>query len=776
MKRTPPQDKPQLPDGDTGFAGVRMRGPLDRLPPGVLSDGENIRCRDGVAETRPGLMALPWLHQLSGDQMRPYATAHTAAAFRDPDDVEWLVIVAEDKAYHVRPNNVLSEMVLPAGVTLRAPCKLVQAFDKLYLFRGRHLDTLVCDDVTVGWARPFALWAAGTYTVNTEVAYGPLITVSSATTTGTTATVTTATPHGYITGADVTIRGITETAYNGRKSITVTGDTTFTYTITAGTTTPATGATKTVSDDRFVYKVNVASTSNVPTHADWTRQYYTLPRGEYAVHHSNQMFVATAYNPDTGLYDAKVDYLVATDYLDALHFNWNDELRVNQGAEDQLVAAVSMKDNRIICFRNRSIGELSLAGADPDLLDDARLDWKAMPIGLAAPEAVAVVGAEVYYLAQGHGVTGLRYTETNQIQGIDVPLSDDIQPIIDRINWNYASGACMAWWDSKLYVALPLDSAELEGLDVVPDGATAGNVGSVYYYYVTVRQGQLYRYDKVNPTREWNVTNGGVTSPVDGLELTAASTLVRLGGWPGRSVEATLTPIYRGVNNCIAVYDFVQKRWTGIDTGPAACVKAFVRLEYSGRERLFALGHDGYAYLVEGLDDGNDLAGCLGSTSGAKLAGIRTRMVTRGYSHETSLPKSPRYADLSLASYNPSYTVTQKGQGVNSMSDIVSGRTRSRVTYYKPFTAQPWDPTNVNDDFDTPFRQDYSPVTGTPGLILGSNGVLLNLFQEFNDALRLKWTRGRAVRLEIVNTTGRLRLMSNLLTSTLDAPATGIRA
>jgi len=67
------------------------------------------------------------------------------------------------------------------------------------------------------------------------------ITISSLTSSGTTATVTTATAHGLVTDNRVVISGATEAPYNGAFRITVTGATTFTYTMASSTTSPATG-------------------------------------------------------------------------------------------------------------------------------------------------------------------------------------------------------------------------------------------------------------------------------------------------------------------------------------------------------------------------------------------------------------------------------------------------------------------------------------------------------------------------------------------------------
>ena len=65
--------------------------------------------------------------------------------------------------------------------------------------------------------------------------------IASITRSSTTATVTTNANHGYSTNDHVNIRGANQTAYNGDFTITVTGATTFTYTVAGSPTSPATG-------------------------------------------------------------------------------------------------------------------------------------------------------------------------------------------------------------------------------------------------------------------------------------------------------------------------------------------------------------------------------------------------------------------------------------------------------------------------------------------------------------------------------------------------------
>jgi len=72
---------------------------------------------------------------------------------------------------------------------------------------------------------------------------------------GSTATVTTSSPHGFSSGDEVLIGGANEVQYNGFFTITVTGATTFTYTVTGSPSTPATGTITATRDQFLVYRV-----------------------------------------------------------------------------------------------------------------------------------------------------------------------------------------------------------------------------------------------------------------------------------------------------------------------------------------------------------------------------------------------------------------------------------------------------------------------------------------------------------------------------------------
>jgi len=117
-------------------------------------------------------------------------------------------------------------LTLPSGIAQRA--------ENMRFIRGRAT-------LRRGGKRLADNISASSAPVTIPFALGADISISSITRSSTTATATTGSAHGYSTGDQVNIRGADQTAYNIDAVITVTGATTFTYTVAGSPTTPATG-------------------------------------------------------------------------------------------------------------------------------------------------------------------------------------------------------------------------------------------------------------------------------------------------------------------------------------------------------------------------------------------------------------------------------------------------------------------------------------------------------------------------------------------------------
>jgi hypothetical protein len=198
-------------------------------------------------------------------------------------------------------------------------------------------------------------------------------------------------------------------------------------------------------------------------------------------------------------------------------------------------------------------------------------------------------------------------TDQNELQGTVQPRSEAVQPIIDRINWPVArTTACAATWDSKFYLALPLDSAEMVEIDLfpkVPTGFTTIVVG--------VTLGARYRLTfGANDTQ---LVNGATTylksAYPTGIDFTAAAATVTLTKTNNLAPTATLRRLYERVNTHILVHDAMagnldeQGRpigaWVSLDSAAGLMPQDLFNFKIQGRDRLCVVNSDGNIYLYE---------------------------------------------------------------------------------------------------------------------------------------------------------------------------------
>lgn len=111
--------------------------------------------------------------------------------------------------------------------------------------------------IATAWAYSTKIRLVGAGMGRTTIKFDNRISVSSITRASTTATVTTAAAHGYTTGHVVGISGATQSEYNGSFTITVTGVTTFTYSVSGSPASPATGTIK-AADQAEILRFNTA--------------------------------------------------------------------------------------------------------------------------------------------------------------------------------------------------------------------------------------------------------------------------------------------------------------------------------------------------------------------------------------------------------------------------------------------------------------------------------------------------------------------------------------
>lgn len=172
----------------------------------------------------------------------------------------------------------------------------------------------------------------------------------------------------------------------------------------------------------------------------------TIPYSKQATYYQNRLWVI----------DGK-DSIAASDVLDFVA--WDEiaeEFNLNTGSSDYLVTTYPFGDGTLIVFKNNSILALNGVGGS---LEDVSVTEITRTVGCIGMNAVTTVGPDLVYCSD-RNINLLSLTSTNNaLQHKTLPLSSKIQPILKRVNWEYASKVSMAYWDNKLYVALPLDNA-----------------------------------------------------------------------------------------------------------------------------------------------------------------------------------------------------------------------------------------------------------------------------------------------------------------------------
>lgn len=710
-----PRNATHTVDGDTRFMGIAPRLDAGSLPEGMASEARNMRFRNGVAATRRGVYKPSWCNNLTPEidnRVRPFGEIHGVGVFRNPDSaLEFVVIAADGKAYYTRQGNNPIELALPTGVVLVGEVNFTQAFNKIIMFRGGDFAPLVMTSEDTGFVDMIQQWdSTATYAVDDEVAFGPLVSVSSISHSGGTATVTTSAAHGYVTGADVTIAGANETEFNGRFSITKTGDTTFTY--TGGTGASATGTITSTNNKDYYKCTTITSAGESPSTASgkWTQLSTIMPNSTHGVHVANRIVVPTKYDASSTAYGNKQDFIAVSDSLDHAHTFFDQLFRINFGSNSEIKDLILFDENRLLILKDKDIhmvtGFIS-TDTNSTLSGSASLQAVVNNYGVPNRGAAVAVGGNVYFYASRRGVVSLAQTEQSKVRGVDKPLSEPIQPLIDRIDARNEDKIRLAYWDNKLWLACPIDG---------------GNSGE---------------------------------------------------------------------NNALLVYDFLLSQWVSHDQGTAIKPKEFFTAEYNNAQRLFFVGTDGFINLVEENWEGDDVAD-LTKLDGLATEGITSTLLTRGYGQPDIDHRNYKTATVNISTWNASYTVKAKPDGVEESQTLCTDRTKSRTAYYRPFDAAPFEEDNQNDDFANPYREDYSVTldvdsggflteggddivtesgadiineSAVGGLSLGTNGIKLDRMQQTLEPFSLTPRMGRYTQIELTNTQGRLEVTQAHLTS-----------
>ena len=342
--------------------------------------------------------------------------------------------------------------------------EIVQALDKLYIFRGQAGPEIVA---TLS---------------NPSVNNGNTVTV----------TMTTATAHGLRVGSEVNIIRTGSGHAYWYKNVIVTAvpsTTQFTWSFTN-----TTGATIGDHTNLVGFKVQQANpplvwdgTSASLTLIDQTgvnnEGTYPLPPGEFGLYFQNRIIVKTGNTE-----------IIATDILSDRYDPLN-VFDVNQGGNDRVIGFLPWIENQFLVFMQKSIYVAYIDPRhDPLAADQSQITVVTTEVGCLARHSIVPAGQFVFFFS-GKGVHMLTPQLDLKLLGNTMPLSEPIDDYFDSVNFDYANNVIASYFDNRFFIAFPTESSVFnnsilvyntlnqawESIDTYPDGMSIDNFVPAFY-------------------------------------------------------------------------------------------------------------------------------------------------------------------------------------------------------------------------------------------------------------------------------------------------------
>ena len=214
--------------------------------------------------------------------------------------------------------------------------------------------------------------------------------------------------------------------------------------------------------------------------------------------------------------------------------------------------------------------------------------------------------------------------------------------------------------------------------------------------------------------------------------------------------------------NAILPYNAQTQLWEGIHWLPTGThCDALVQLDYRGRKHLHAVDYatGRVRMLYHGRHD----------YTGDTLARVSASVTTRGYS--AGIRSQIRRGKVRVKTWSPTLAATLATDGVSESHAAIESRTFSRTASMLGGTnAESWVDTNINDDWNRAYREDYSGDITRP--FIPGTTYDPDLEQSWPLAFALN-ARGTFAQLTLTSSTGTMELCS-LAAEVQDADAADI--
>ena len=367
-------------------------------------------------------------------------SVYGSCLFSDPasNNEEYIVIATNSIAYAVNlRTGTATSIDYPAGETLDSDAHMVQAFNYVFIFRD-GLTALEWDGDFTG-TPAFQLVADGDYTQpvylnasnNTQCVDG-VITVTE-------------TSHGFSVGDVIYVvekdgTDLTEKT-KGYSIATVPNANTFTF-----------------YADVQDHNGSVVYVKKLSVGAGFSH----MPAPPWAVYHQRRLWMPFLYtttgssgSPTITSRDV-TDEIIASDILDQdtydqIYANY----RIASGGADYVVALQPFTEDNLVVFNRNTIHLVrGVSGA----LESTTVQEVTREVGCLARRSVVQVGNQILFLSD-NGIYAMTFEDLYNLRGASIPLSEPINPLIKRINKDYAKNSVAIYHDNRYYIAVPIDDS-----------------------------------------------------------------------------------------------------------------------------------------------------------------------------------------------------------------------------------------------------------------------------------------------------------------------------
>ena len=362
--------------------------------------------------------------------------------FSDPNasSESYIILAANTKAVAVKISDPSTtfDLAYTGSETVSAPVEMIQAFNKVYIFREG--DAALFVDLSTN-----NITGSPTMTLVEEGAFSlPSAQLTTAFEITNGEAKGTKSSHGYVAGDVIQVKIV------GDSGLTV--NDTFTVSRIDG-------------DDFFFFPNNAPDltsiTSNEPTFIKELPSelgFTHMPAPKYGVVHQRRLAVPYRFDlsSSTTVTDRKIfDEVILSRILDTDTYDQRfGQFRFNAGMADFNVGMLSFSDDKLIVFNRNSIHQVTGQGKVPTLSNQLLTD----EVGLIARNTIAQVGNQILFLSD-NGVYGLTFIDRYNLRGTELPLSESIQETINRINKATADKSVAVYFDNRYYIAVPTDGS-----------------------------------------------------------------------------------------------------------------------------------------------------------------------------------------------------------------------------------------------------------------------------------------------------------------------------